>query len=313
MEFARKALTLIINLLYTPFSLFLLLSEKEQDGKTIVSIINSWLSDDKKFTYDTFMKELLTISLYSLALFFLLKIVRFFLRSDLRKLQKDNTNLRNENASLTKKFVSLENEKNRLIDEKNFFKDNFNNTIKGYLSTFARNRLEFGKDDAVEKNNERISLFTYSDTEKKFTLQGRYSCNNTYDSSGRLLYPEGQGIISKAFQMDEYFCNEFPVPYLNNTDELNPEYVQKHCENFGLTKEEVADLTMKSCCMYGYAIKSDGEPKKNIGVVIVESTQKERFCKEELDKIFKAERKIIRNFIEHGRDCLLYDVSQKGF
>lgn len=313
MEVVRKILTLIINLLYAPFSLFLLLSDKEQDGKTIVSVINSWLADDKKFTYDIFMEKLLTISLYSLALFFLLKIVRFFLRSDLRKLQKENKNIRAENEALTKKFVSVENEKSRLIEERNFFKDNFNNTIKGYLSTFARNRLSFGKESNVEKNNERISIFTYSDREKKFTLQGRYSCNNSYDKSGRLFYPEGQGIISKAFQMDEYFYNEFPEPYTNKNGELNSEYIKKHCEDFSLTEDEVKDLTMKSCCMYGYAIKSDGEPKKNIGVVIVESTQKERFNKEDLDKIFETERKIIRNFIEHGRDCLLYDVSEKGF
>lgn len=313
MEKVRIILTIIINILYAPFSCFLILSEKEQAGKTIVSVINSWLADDKKFSYEMFMKNLLEISLYSLCVFFILKCLRFFFRSDLRRLQKENNNIRLENKNLTKKFVMSENEKTRLIEDRNFFRENFDNTIKGYLSTFARNRLDFGKEINGEKNNERISLFSYSEREKKFVLQGRYSCNNEFDRRGRLVYPEGEGIISKAFQKDEFFYNNFPEPYLDEKDELNPEYIKKHCDEFNLTEEEVRNLTMKSCCMYGYAIKSNGEPKKNIGVVIVESTQKERYNKKNLDTILDGERKVIRNFIERGRDCLLYDVSKKGF
>ena len=68
---------------------------------------------------------------------------------------------------------------------------------------------------------------------------------------------------------------------------------------------------MKSTSMFGYVIKSSSEGDK-IGVVIVESTERDRFSKEQLLTSIEKERKIFRHFIEHGHDYLRRNLKTEG-
>lgn len=49
-----------------------------------------------------------------------------------------------------------------------------------------------------------------------------------------------------------------------------------------------------------------------LGVVIVESTERNRFNKDELLHAIEDERKIFRNFIKHGHDLLRKNLKSEG-
>ena len=231
----------------------------------------------------------------------LLRGIRYVLKPEISLIRAERNRLRKLNKELTKK--------NQLLQEDcKFLKENYQNTISGYLQSFATNKLGFGKDGHYE---DRITLFSYDSKNKNFILQGRYSPHDKYRENGKYVYLKN-GLLYKAFNAEEgIYDDNFPEPFVGNSNTLSDEYWKYHKNNYGLNKDIVQNLTMKSTIMYGYVIKSHSEGEK-IGVVIVESIQRDRFDREELIKAIENERKIFRNFIEHGHDLLRKNLKSEG-
>lgn len=309
MEIARKILTIFINILYLPIAGLLFSFSNEKFMVLCISKINTFLSQSHHFRYETINDKLLEASIYSFLLFIVLKILRFFLKSDIRKLEKKNKELADINSSLEKDKDKIQRRYEASQEDTYFLKENFENTIKGFLSTFARNVLAFGSKDTEEKNNERITLFTYDKKKKKFTLQVRFSANEEYDRNGRITYDAGKGIIGEALKNDECYDNDFPQAYNNN--KITPEYISYQRRKYGLSKNEVLGLTMKSVFMYAYTIKNEME---NIGVIVIESTQKDRYEETFLQEIMKKNRKTFKPFIMYALKNKIRDnLKEEGF
>lgn len=230
-----------------------------------------------------------------------LRIIRYVLKPEISLLKEENKALQKKNSELRKRNAQLN-------SDCKFFQLNFQNTISGYLQSFAINQLGFSKNGNYE---DRITLFTYDDENENFILQGRYSPNDKYRENGKFIYPK-KGILYKAFNSSEgIYDDKFPQPYTSGNSNICDEYWKYHRKKYGLTKETVQKLTMKSTIMYGYAIKSHSEGE-TIGIVIVESTNQNRFNKEYLIKSIEDERKIFRNFIRHGHDLLRKNLKSEG-
>ena len=285
-----------------PILLCLFAFDHDSFVSKLFSKLNLYLSRNYQLNYDVFLDKILLISFYCTGLFFVLKIIRFFIKPDVYKLTKKNEELLSENKKLTQQVVELQN-------ESSFLKINFENTLKGFLSTFARNYLGFGRDiEGQTTNNERISFFTYDSKNKRCTLQVRYSCNNIYDSSGQLYYSSNKGIIGKALQENEHFDNNFPDVL---TDEEG--YIKYHCDNYYLSEKDSKSLTMKPRLMYAYAIK-DSEHSKNIGVIVIESTEKDRYDKDELHQTLEQHHDLFRHFMLYSiKNNIRGDLSGEGF
>ena len=232
---------------------------------------------------------------------FVLRIIRYYLKSERSLLKAENRKLKKDNRALAQKIKLLQ-------DDCKFLKENYQNTISGYLQSFAANKLGFGKNGHYE---DRITLFSYDCENKEFILQGRYSPNDKYRENGKFIYPKN-GLLYKAFNTDEgVYDDEFPEPFIDGNTLVTDNYWKYHKKKYGLKKEVVQALTMKPTVMYGYVIKAHSEGEK-IGVVIVESTERDRFNKDELVDAIADERKIFRNFIEHGHDLLRKNLKSEG-
>lgn len=310
MDKLRKWLTVLINILYIPIGTYLFSINNEAVVLQWISEINVFLSDKHYITYDKLNKFLLVLSLWAIILFVILKVIRFFLKSDIRKLEKQNKNLLLEQQLLEKEKNKLQDKYEILEKDSVFLKENFDNTLKGFLTTFARNVLNFGTLDIEEKNNERITFFTYDEKRKEFTLQVRYSANKEYDKNGKMTYNADRGIIGKALKNDEFCDNDFPVAYIKE-DEMNSEYISYHKNKYKLTVNEVKNLTMKSTFMYAYAIKHEGN---NIGVVAIESTHKDRYEEKFLHEIMEEHRKTFKHFMMYAiRNKVRENLREEGF
>lgn len=231
----------------------------------------------------------------------LLRGIRYILKAEVSLIKAEKNKLRKINKDLDKRVKLLQ-------DDCKFLKENYQNTISGYLQSFATNKLGFGKDGHYE---DRITLFTYDRGNEEFILQGRYSPNDKYCENGKFVYPKN-GLLYKAFNTDEgVYDDGFPKPFIDGTATITDNYWKYHKKKYGLTKEVVQNLTMKPTIMYGYVIKDHSEGDK-IGVVIVESTERNRFNKDELLHAIEDERKIFRNFIKHGHDLLRKNLKSEG-
>ncbi len=125
-----------------------------------------------------------------------------------------------------------------------------------------------------------------------------------------MIYAASKGIIGKALKNDEFYDNDFPEAY-NEKKELNPEYISYHRKEYGLTLTEMKNLTMKSVFMYAYAIKNDGN---NIGVVVIESTQKNRYTEDLLRSVMEEHRKTFKHFMLYAiRNKVRENLKEEGF
>lgn len=309
MEIIRKMLTIVINILYFPIGAYLFSINNENVMLQWILKTNNFLSEQYYISYEKINDWLLTISIWSFFIFLGLKIIRFFLKSDIRKLKMQNKKLSDNIRSLEKDKDKIQEKYEKLSEDTVLLKENFDNTLKGFLSTFARNILSFGSLEDGEKNNERITFFTYDYEEKEFTLQVRYSSNIAYDKNGKIVYDAEKGIIGKALKNDEDFDNNFPDAYIEG--KLNTDYISYHNKKYGLTKAEVQGLTMKSVFMYAYAIKDE---TKNIGVVVIESTKRNRYEKSFLHDIMERNRKAFKPFMMYAiKNKVRENLRAEGF
>lgn len=152
----------------------------------------------------------------------------------------------------------------------------------GYLQDLARGPLKFG---TMSENSERITLYVH-DSEKHFRPIGRFSFNQKYISTGRASYPDDQGCIGQAWQHG--ICFEIlPDPV---ADERKwQEACHQHRIPLGVSK----GLRMKSTLLYACTVQNAAHPRP-VAVLVVESTDKDRYTKEQLDELIADD---IRQYI----------------
>jgi hypothetical protein len=149
---------------------------------------------------------------------------------------------------------------------------------EGYLYTLAKSDpLNFCSNSC----SERISLYKYEQENNHFVLLGRYSGNPEYDKKGRAIYKSDQGCIAKAWKDGMYFVNDYPC-----YDEDGEAYIARSCQD-GLTVKITRGLTMKSRLFFGYRLHNESG-RNPIAIVIIESTNPERYLEEELKEIFEG-------------------------
>lgn len=159
MELFRKYLTILINILYIPWLALIFVVDHKDITEYAINYLNLFVVEEYKLSYIDAVGILVKITIYSTVVFFVLKFIRFMARSDIRQLEKENKELK---AALEWKQKELDTINSKYIElqkETIFLKENFDNTLKGFISVFARNALSFGQKEYEEKNNERISFF----------------------------------------------------------------------------------------------------------------------------------------------------------
>ena len=120
---------------------------------------------------------------------------------------------------------------------------------------------------------------------------GRYASNPDFQSNGRSSYPIKEGCIHDAWSNGWLYHNGFPDPNANRDD-----YVQHHI-GLGIPRDTAEKLTMKSRLYCGCRVM-DQNGKKPIAVVVIESTDPDRFSEDYLRKaIAEGEQQYLSEII----------------
>ncbi len=158
---------------------------------------------------------------------------------------------------------------------------------EGYLLNMAVHKLKFPDKGPTQ---DRISLYSYDESEEKcFVRLGRFSYNRDFMLSGRKSYPANQGCIAKAWHEGIHFDNGVPDRVANKT-----EYLKYH-QNAQLKREEIQALSMNSRLYFGYRILN--KEHKALAVIVVESTEPNRFTRDHLQQIFDSDALFLSHLI----------------
>lgn len=127
----------------------------------------------------------------------------------------------------------------------------------------------------------RISL--YRREEQRITLIGRYSKNISFDRKGRIIYPIDQGCIGEALRTGTavMHCRCDPESNLSG-------YISEMEQDWGMPPEVTTNINMKSRHMYALALEN-GTTARRIGVLVVESVEKDSFDVTRIEQILDAE------------------------
>lgn len=192
-----------------------------------------------------------------------------------------------------KTLFQLEREIHRLSSQNGMLNQNIRNLVEGYLYRLGEGPLNFGKET---ENTERITFYLFFEPKGKFVPIGRYSKVYDFSQPGEVMYDASKGCIGQAWKNDWFFCSDFPDPV-----ESRDEYIEKHLR-FGVAKSVVKKLKMKSRLYCGCKIycKQGREP---LAVIVLESTNPDRFSEHELRKVFEGnESKFLADLAEVTRD-----------
>lgn len=157
--------------------------------------------------------------------------------------------------------------------------------LETYLRTLAIS-LGFREDD---RHTERITLYSYDEQKERFVNHKRYSLNENLRKKNRLSYPEDQGCIGEAWRHGEVY-EQFPDP-----EEEWDLYLEKS-KDYGLTKEEVESIRMKSRLYYGWRVMSLNG-RRGLAVILVESKDPQRWDEKEIRDFFADKKLEIREYV----------------
>ncbi len=160
--------------------------------------------------------------------------------------------------------------------------------IQRHVELIGKHKLSFQKAGV-----DRISIYLY-DNAKYFLRAGRFSYNPDYNTSGRKIYPKNEGCIGKTWETGDFFIGNLPDPTKNK------KAYDQALRVMGLPKEAINGLTMRSRLYYGIRF-SDGEDHSPIGVIVVESTDPNRFTANSLRTALEGELIYISNITDRAR------------
>ena len=167
------------------------------------------------------------------------------------------------------------------------FAQNVDAMVKGHIFNIGKD-LDFGTRDT---NNERITLYHHDPTSGLFVPFGRYSSNPEFEKDGKSTHRDSAGCIAEAWQHGRVFENDFPDPA------SSPEDYMRHSQAFNLKPDEIKKLKMKSRLYFGWRIV-DTKGQNELAVFIVESTDKDRWTREELEEYFESKNATLSSIIE---------------
>ncbi len=162
-------------------------------------------------------------------------------------------------------------------------------------------KLGFG---TKKRNTERISLYIHDSDTESFILCARYSANPEFSGRGRPTYGDNQGCIAEGWKNGEYFDDNF-----SSTKE---KYIKYTLDTYNMDIETVEKLSMRSRLYGVIRIEKDN---KYLGVLVVESTIKSRFKKNELLDEMREYKQILSDTIYSLKEYIPnpQNVKERGF
>ncbi|AGR76484.1 hypothetical protein A7H1H_0149 [Aliarcobacter butzleri 7h1h] len=170
---------------------------------------------------------------------------------DMNFLKEDNERLKKENRKLNKIESDLNSSKEDNESLKSNLREKHSDVVKTWLKMISS---EIGL-----STHERLTI--YFEYKEEFTLLSRFSQNKLYNNIHTQKFPLDQGVISMAWQHNEYKETSSPIYKANN----NRYFV--YMEKYKYTKERLERITMKSDKLYGIAIQNADD---SIGVLLYE-------------------------------------------
>lgn len=127
--------------------------------------------------------------------------------------------------------------------------------------------------------------------DNSFIPFGRYSLNPKYAKKGRPKYPDNQGCIAKGWENNWYFDNTF-----SNPDSNENEYLYKNKTTYSMDKAIVKRLKMKSTLFAVLRLDVKSNP---IAVVVVESTNSNKYNENQIKKILEDQKDYLAEMISN--------------
>ena len=186
-------------------------------------------------------------------------------------LQRENAALRRENEAERQKLDMLSEAVLTLTNER--------------LRQWGQ-QLDFG---SCNGSHERITVYSYH-ADGYFTAFGRHSSNPAFEKpSRRSQYQEEAGCIGRAWQDGYHYSNDYPDP-------RNLQEWVRRCQRDGIPEAVARSIRMKSRLYFGYRIEARYGDR--LAVVVVESTDTERFTKDQLLTFFQEHVHELRDILE---------------
>lgn len=121
-------------------------------------------------------------------------------------------------------------------------------------------------------DQERVSIYRYSEQDRIFYMLGRYSEGPDFARRGRGVYPEDQGCIGQAWKSGEGIAQRLPDPYVDGS-----EYERTMSDDWKIDPATLRVMAMKSRLICAIAIR-DRTDLRRIAVVVFESTSVDGFA-----------------------------------
>ena len=180
--------------------------------------------------------------------------------------------------------------------------NNAKKIIDGYLVSLHGRLVDLrqgGEEHDDKSIQDRLSIYTEDNA--YFIIQGRYATDPDHDS----LKPKSikdEGVVSKIWKNGWVFDNKFPDPVKNQGG-----YSQSQKRYI----EEPGTLTMKARLYAGIRIK-DGQLRKPLAVLLIESTLPSRYNREALKEFLKKELHYLSSTMLALTDHLPQHTLEKG-
>jgi hypothetical protein len=144
---------------------------------------------------------------------------------------------------------------------------------RGYLRHLAVDQLRF-----LENGDSRLTLYTKN--EGSIELRYRYSQNPTFMGSG----DRHDGFVQREWEQGDHpFINSF----FQNRE--GPGYANQLKTLLNLSEEDASGLEMKSRLYYAFRCRSREADDPPLGVILLESEEKDRFTEDEVRKAFERD------------------------
>lgn len=145
-------------------------------------------------------------------------------------------------------------------------------------------------------NSDRITFYvldTDQSGEEFFVNSGRYSKDPVFDKVDHHKYAADKGFINLAYRRSCIFeCCDKGIE--------TKTYRQWHAKS-GLSTSRIASLKMKSKLYFGFAIETNGVAS---AVIMIESTEHDRFTEAELIDVMNAEKESLENFVANMKGLI---------
>ncbi|OLA64952.1 MAG: hypothetical protein BHW56_08495 [Acetobacter sp. 46_36] len=151
----------------------------------------------------------------------------------------------------------------------------------------AAKKLQF-----YSKSNKNDRITVYALLNESFFALDRFSLNPQYNKiNNSKIYPFNKGCIAEGYK-DGFFYEsgeKFPNPINNLT-----EYVDYTRHKYNYTHSEVKNMSMHSVC---YVVVRIHKEDKCLGVIVLESTEKNRFSQQSAKEVLLTLAKKIYPFL----------------